>query len=145
MGKRKEKKKQSDGAAALSFNPFQALAKNETLKEGAKASVSKPSEAADVSDASAEATGASDNKDGSPWTFGAKVVVTREKKGRAGKTVTRITGVDGDLEALKKQVKKALGCGATIEEGEIVLLGSLTERAATYLESIGAKRVVKGN
>jgi translation initiation factor 1 len=69
-----------------------------------------------------------------------------EKKGRRGKTVTRIAGLpQRDLNALAVEMKKALGCGAMVEESEVVLQGSLVERAAAWLSKQGAKQVVKGN
>ncbi|MBC7171737.1 MAG: translation initiation factor, partial [Polyangiaceae bacterium] len=70
----------------------------------------------------------------------------RETKGRGGKTVTRVSGLpEARLEELAAQMKKALGCGAAVEEGEILLLGSLVQRAADWLRRQGAVRVVEGN
>ncbi len=78
--------------------------------------------------------------------FPGKLVVQREKKGRGGKTVTRIRGLaPASLDTLATQMKKALGCGATIEGGDLLLLGSLVERAAAWLRAQGAERVVEGN
>ena len=42
-------------------------------------------------------------------------------------------------------MKKALGCGATVEDGSVVLLGDLAERARDWLAARGAKRIVPGN
>ena len=64
------------------------------------------------------------------------VVVRREKKGRRGKTVTRISGMDlaaPKLDELKRELTKALGCGGTIEEADVLLQGDLTARAAKWL------------
>jgi translation initiation factor 1 len=81
-----------------------------------------------------------------PERFPKKLVVRMEKKGRRGKTVTRIAGLpQRDLNALAVEMKKALGCGAMVEESEVVLQGSLVERAAAWLSKQGAKQVVKGN
>jgi len=45
-----------------------------------------------------------------------KLVVQRERKGRAGKTVTRISGLPPELiHEVAPQLKAALGCGATVE------------------------------
>ena len=78
--------------------------------------------------------------------FPAKLVLRREKKGRGGKTVTRLSGVSAHaLEDVAKQMKKGLGCGALVEGDDIVLLGSLVDRAAEWLEKAGAKKVVRGN
>ncbi len=78
--------------------------------------------------------------------FPHKLVVRREKKGRGGKTVTRVSGIPAELlPALSKSMKKALGCGATVEGDDLVLLGSLVDRTADYLEGQGARRVVRAN
>lgn len=80
--------------------------------------------------------------------LGAKLVLQREKKGRGGKTVTRIQGLELSaraLEALASDLKRGLGCGATLEGGDILLQGDLTERAAELLRKKGAQKVVIGN
>ncbi len=78
--------------------------------------------------------------------FPNKLVVRMEKKGRRGKTVTRISGVPKNtLDALSKEMKKGLGCGATLEGPDLILLGDLVERAASWLEKAGASKVVRGN
>lgn len=75
-----------------------------------------------------------------------KLVLQREKKGRGGKTVTRVRGLPAtELERWAKDMKRALGCGASVEDGEVVLLGDLVTRAADWLEARGASRVVRGN
>ena len=79
-------------------------------------------------------------------TWPSKLVLRRERKGRGGKTVTCLSGVEPvRREEIAKQMKKALGCGATLEGDEIVLLGSLVDRAADWLEAQGATQVVRGN
>jgi translation initiation factor 1 len=77
--------------------------------------------------------------------FPNKLVVRMEKKGRRGKTVTRISGVPAkELAPLCKELKKALGCGATIEETDLILLGDLVERAVGWFEKVGATRIARG-
>ncbi len=77
--------------------------------------------------------------------FPNKLVVRMEKKGRRGKTITRVSGVPTrEIDALCKEMKKALGCGGTIEETDLILLGNLVERAAGWLESAGAARIIRG-
>ncbi|MGE0790922.1 MAG: translation initiation factor [Sandaracinaceae bacterium] len=74
-----------------------------------------------------------------------KIVVRHERKGRGGKTVTRISGLEaGELSSFTTRMKKALGCGATIEGDELVLLGDLVDRAAGWLETQHLGRVVRG-
>ncbi|MHB9022777.1 MAG: translation initiation factor [Armatimonadota bacterium] len=77
-----------------------------------------------------------------------KLVLRREKKGRKGKTVTIVSGLtlpSRDLEELARTLRKALGCGSTIESGTLVLLGDITDRAARWLREHGAKTVIIGN
>lgn len=75
-----------------------------------------------------------------------KLVLQREKKGRGGKTVTRVRGLPAaELERWATDMKRALGCGASVEDGEVILLGDLVTRAADWLEARGASRVVRGN
>lgn len=125
MGK-KRKSVDVEGSAELTHNPFAALA-------GVSAEPAPAPEAAPTAD---EPTSASPR-------FAKKVVVRRQKKGRGGKTATRIAGVLNDREAMAADLKKALGCGAVVEGEDIVLLGSLVDRAADWLEAQGAKRVVR--
>lgn len=78
--------------------------------------------------------------------WGSKLVLSREKKGRGGKTVTRITGLPkARLEIVAKKMKKSLGCGASVDGNDVLLHGTLTERGAEWLRGQGAKRVIVGN
>jgi translation initiation factor 1 len=118
----------TSGGAKLTHNPFAALA-------GA------PSEPAPVP---AETAPAGAMPDAEPIRFAPKVVVRREKKGRGGKTVTRIAGIDAaHRERVAGRMKSALGCGAVVEDEDVVLLGALVDRAADWLEAQGARRVVR--
>lgn len=77
-----------------------------------------------------------------------RLVVRREKKGRAGKTVTRVSGLaldPGPLAELAREMKRALGCGASVEAPDILLQGALTDRAAKWLEKRLGTRVTIGN
>jgi len=47
---------------------------------------------------------------------------------------------DHYLEALLKELKKALGCGGQIEEGKIVLQGEIADRASEWFARMGAKQ-----
>lgn len=79
---------------------------------------------------------------------GTKLVVRREKRGRAGKTVTRITGLalaTEGLEDLASRLKRALGCGASVEAGEVLVQGDQVERCAAWLEAEFRLRVTLGN
>jgi len=76
-----------------------------------------------------------------------KLVLQREKKGRAGKTVTRLLGLPTpDARAYwTTKLKKELGCGATIEGDDVILLGDVGDRAETRLVAGGFRRIVRGN
>ncbi len=66
-----------------------------------------------------------------------------ESKGRSGKVVTRVTGLPEDnLNAIAARLRKALGCGATIEGPDLLVLGSLVDRVTAWLESIEDLRTI---
>jgi translation initiation factor 1 len=77
-----------------------------------------------------------------------KIVVRRERKGRGGKTATIVAGLqlrEKQLDQLAKDLRRALGCGASVDGDTIVVQGDLTTRTAQWLQDHGAKRVVIGN
>jgi translation initiation factor 1 len=81
-----------------------------------------------------------------PKLFGEKVVVRHTRKGHGGKTVTVVTGVlPHALEPMCGELKRAMGCGARVEDGGIVLQGDLVDRAIAWLDNKGAKKIVKGS
>lgn len=82
---------------------------------------------------------------GAPRLFLDKVVVRKVRKGHGGKTVTVVAGIaPASLEQLCGELKRALGCGARVEDGAVVLQGELVERAIAWLENKGASRIVRG-
>lgn len=77
-----------------------------------------------------------------------KLVLRRERKGRGGKTATVIEGLGlkaAALEQTLKTLRKALGCGGSIDGDHLVLNGDLCERADAWLRAHGATRTVIGN
>lgn len=77
-----------------------------------------------------------------------KLVVRREKKGRGGKTATVVSGLGlraADLERVARTLRRALGCGATVEDADVVLQGDMTRRVQAWLTARGARQVVIGN
>ena len=77
-----------------------------------------------------------------------KLVVRRERKGRGGKTATVIEGIrvsPSALERIARELRRALGCGASVEEGCLVVQGDLVARVERWLIAHGAPKVVVGN
>lgn len=73
------------------------------------------------------------------------VRVSREVKGRGGKTVTLVKGVplDGEgLNLLGKQLKSACGSGGTVKDGVVEIQGDHVERVIDTLlaQGLRAKR-----
>lgn len=82
------------------------------------------------------------------YTRAARVVVRRERKGHGGKTITRIEGLAGsarELEAAVRDVKRGLGCGATLESSDVLVQGDQSERVRAFLEARGVRKIVLGN
>lgn len=77
-----------------------------------------------------------------------KLVVRRERKGHGGKTATRIEGLVGstrELEAAVRDVKRALGCGATLDGRDVVVQGDQGDRLVAFLTERGARKIVVGS
>ncbi|MGX7687188.1 translation initiation factor [Flectobacillus roseus] len=65
-----------------------------------------------------------------------------DKKARAGKQVTLVTGFVGneeDLNTLGKKLKNLCGCGGSVKDGEIILQGDFREKVVTWLTQQGYK------
>jgi uncharacterized repeat protein (TIGR03833 family) len=66
-----------------------------------------------------------------------------ETKGHSGKVVTRITGLPVDtIEVIASRLRKALGCGAVVQDSDLLLQGSLCERAKEWLDRAGDLRAI---
>lgn len=77
-----------------------------------------------------------------------KLVVRREKKGRGGKTVTRLEGVGADPEGLAllaRTLGKALGARAFVEDGYVWVSGDQCQALQRWLQHAGATKIVIGN
>lgn len=75
------------------------------------------------------------------------VRVSRERKGRGGKTVSVITGVmsrETGQQALLKLLKTKLGTGGALEDGAIIIQGDHRERIVEILNELGYKAKVAG-
>lgn len=73
-----------------------------------------------------------------------RVILQREKKGRGGKTVTRVRGFEQGAADWAQRLKKRLGCGATVEDGDVILLGDVGDAAERFFVGEGV-RVTRGN
>lgn len=70
-----------------------------------------------------------------------RLTMRHESVGRSGKVVTRISGVPAEVrDTVAARLGKALGCTAEGAGGDVILAGSLKERAAEWFERIGDVR-----
>ena len=77
-----------------------------------------------------------------------RIVISRDSRGRGGKTVTFARGIvaaSAVLEDLARELRHELGTGVRVEDGALVVQGALTERLAACLAKRGAARIVIGN
>ncbi len=75
------------------------------------------------------------------------VRVQLSRKGRGGKTVTVITGLqhtETTLSDLAKKLKGQCGTGGTVKEGEIEIQGDHREKIVAYLQKLGYKAKAAG-
>lgn len=66
--------------------------------------------------------------------------VSLDRSGRAGKTVTLVTGFIGkaeDLEALAKRLKTMCGTGGSVKEGGILIQGDVRQKLVELLSKDG--------
>src|SRR5438105_2740604 len=70
------------------------------------------------------------------------VRITRDRKGRGGKTVTVIDGVMGseaELTAMAQQLKKLCGSGGSVKDGNIEIQGDHCDKVMAKLSEMGYK------
>ncbi|MCZ4292419.1 stress response translation initiation inhibitor YciH [Vibrio sinaloensis] len=68
------------------------------------------------------------------------VRIERQTKGRKGKGVSIVTGLDLDdapLKLLAAELKKVCGCGGSIKDGKIEIQGDAREKIKAFLEKKG--------
>ena len=70
------------------------------------------------------------------------LIVAIDRKGRAGKQVTLVTGFVGtadDLADLGRTLKVKCGVGGSAKDGEIAIQGDFRDRIVTILKDMGYK------
>jgi translation initiation factor 1 len=79
-----------------------------------------------------------------PPKVGKRAVLSIEKKGRGGKTVTFVAGLgetDADRATFAQSLRKALGTGAVVEEERILVQGDQRERLRKVLAELGVSDI----
>ena len=75
------------------------------------------------------------------------VRISRETKGRKGKGVSIVNGLDlapTELKELAKKLKQVCGTGGTVKNGVIEIQGDQREKLATFLINAGFKVKLAG-
>lgn len=75
------------------------------------------------------------------------VRILRQTKGRKGKGVSIITGLDLDdakLKLLAAKLKKRCGCGGSVKQGNIEIQGDKRDDLKVFLESMDYKVKLAG-
>jgi len=71
-----------------------------------------------------------------------RLSITLDKRNRAGKSVTLVSGFRGtedDLTAFGKMLKVKCGVGGSVKDGEILIQGDLRTKVAEILKKEGYK------
>lgn len=69
-----------------------------------------------------------------------KLRILLDKKQRAGKAVTLVTGFigkDADMEELGKKLKTSCGTGGSVKDGEIIVQGDNRDKVLQWLHKNG--------
>ena len=70
------------------------------------------------------------------------VRIQKETKGRKGKGVSVVTGLDLDdapLKLMAAELKKVCGCGGSVKDGSIEIQGDARDKIKAHLEKKGYK------
>ena len=69
-----------------------------------------------------------------------RLLVTIDRRHRAGKQVTLVAGFDGEaeeLEDLARRLKTRLGTGGSVKDGAIVIQGDVRDKVVAILGEMG--------
>ncbi len=76
-------------------------------------------------------------------TLPARVVLHIERKGRGGKTVTRVSGLSALTTSRRKnlarELGRALGVGASVESEDVIVQGDQRDRVRAFFEERGVR------
>jgi len=135
----------TDGGNSLGQNPFAALngAGLPNTRAGTNArSTTGPTTNGPTTDGPVVAGRAAPNKNRG------RVDIVRSTAGRAGRTVTVVSGFVGiglpEKEQLAKKMQKACGSGGTVKDGRIEVQGDQREVVARILTEAGFRPVFAG-
>ena len=87
----------------------------------------------------------SSSRDSADWSTVERVVLQFERKGHGGRKATRVEGLpfgSETMEGIVRELRSEMGCGAWIEQGNLLLQGDLVERLKNWFAKKGCKRVV---
>ena len=73
-----------------------------------------------------------------------RVRIHLEKKGRRGKEVSIVRGINGDEEFIKelsKEIKRSCGVGGSVKDGEIIVQGNQRRKILEILVEKGYKNI----
>jgi translation initiation factor 1 len=123
----------TDGGSGLGANPFAGLS-SAGLPQAGRIPPDTPKKDASKREAPEKNRG--------------RVDILRVTGGRAGKTVTVVTGFVGiglpEKERLAKKMRAACGCGGTVKDGAIEIQGDQRETVARLLVEAGFRPVFAG-
>lgn len=72
-----------------------------------------------------------------------KLVLRYSKKGRGGKAVTLVQGLERAVRtSLAKQLGKAMGCGVRVDGDDLVVQGDQRERLEPWFRDRGVRQIV---